>query len=220
MVPLIRHFTPPQTGIQPLQLHRFSVYHTESDRYLERFSPSPWYASLFPEGRVDLNRIAYYFEAEWKDTLGAAAEDYPELAGVVQDWVDAWLAAPQLPALAYRAGKAGGLELLDTRFGKTGLWSLDSRESAVYRAIDDPATLAGVMKKMGERVETAAQAESILNDFVRAGLAIREDGRYLGLALPDSIPEVSMAERRQFLAKARRQQPTMRKRPARHAAQS
>ena len=206
LVPLIRHFTPPQTGIQPLQLHRYSVYHTEADRYLEHFAPSPWYASLFPAQRIDLKRIAYYFDADWKDTLGAASEDYPELAEAVQNWVDTWLEAPQLPALALRAGKADGLDILDTRFGKTGLWSLDARESAVYRVIDDPATPADVVANSGGQVDTSAQAETILNEFVQAGLAIQEAGRYLGLALPDSIPEASPAERRQFLAKARRQQ--------------
>jgi ribosomal peptide maturation radical SAM protein 1 len=197
LLPLIRHFTPPRSGISPLQLHRFSPYYNETERYLNSFSPNPWYSEIYPAGRVDLNRVAYFFIAEWKNTLGIHSVEYQELDEQVLNWVESWVESPQLPKLTYDFLSTERLDLVDNRFGTQGLWSLDARESAVYRAIDDPQTPETIVQSTA--AGSVGEVRSVLNDFVQAGLAIEEGGRYLGLALPDSTPDFPMKERKDLL---------------------
>jgi len=93
----------------------------------------------------------------------------------------------------------GGLDLRDTRFGRDGTWRLGADEARVYRAIDDPADFASLRARLGDGALTSSRLRGILGEFVENGIAVEEGGRYLGLALPDTSPPLSLEYRRQFL---------------------
>ena len=61
------------SGALLVQCHRFSPYYFQKGRWTEDVRAAGWYSSLFPADQIDLEKVAYYFDATWKDTLGDAA---------------------------------------------------------------------------------------------------------------------------------------------------
>ncbi len=199
LIPKIVHYYPPYSGIRLMQLHRFSPYFNEKEIFTAKIRPRAWYEGLFPKDLIDIDEVAYYFEAEWKHVLGRDQEDYAVILTPILKWIDTWKNEPVLPELCYHVLDMGGLELFDTRFGKKGTWKLTPEEAGIYRAIDDPVTLETLSTAMGEN-GSHLKLKEILDEFVKHGLAIEEAGRYLGLALPDTSPPLSLAYRQLFLA--------------------
>ena len=199
LIAKIPHYFPPYSGIRLMQLHRFSPYYNEQDRFVENVRPRRWYAGLFPEKRFDLNRVAYFFDAQWKDTLGRSEIDYQDVADAICDWIDTWRTATSLPELSYDVMQFDGLDLVDTRYGKAGQWRLDQREALLYRLIDDPSTPTHIHAKYGHRLGSQASIEADLSEFVSQGIAMEDSGYYMGLALPNTAPKLSLSFRLKYL---------------------
>jgi ribosomal peptide maturation radical SAM protein 1 len=193
LVPKIVHFHPPTGFVRLVQLHRFSPYFRERVGFVRHVRAQDWYAGLFPEDRVDLDRVAYYFDAEWENTVGSDYRDYAPFVESVNTWTRTWCTFNQLPGLFYDVLGTGTLTLADTRFGRNGQWRLDPMESAIYRHLDDPVSLSGIVEKTGISVE---QVRPVLDGFTAQGLALEESGTYLGLALPDVVASISLKHRR------------------------
>jgi ribosomal peptide maturation radical SAM protein 1 len=200
LIPKIVHFYPPYSGIRLMQIHRFSPYFNEAEKYTDSIRPKPWYQGLFPKDTVDINEVAYYFEAEWKQVIGRNQDDYAVILNPILAWIDCWKKEPELPGLSYHVLDMDGLELNDTRFEKKGIWKLTADEARVYRAIDDPAGLEKLENALGENGKSVTWLKGLLDEFVKHGLAFEENGQYLGLALPDTAPSLSLSYRQLFLA--------------------
>jgi ribosomal peptide maturation radical SAM protein 1 len=199
LIPKVVHLWPPYSGPCSVNLHRFSPYYFESGRYAENVRPRSVYAGLFPRDRVDLSRVAYYFDCDWKDTLGPP--HYDEVIDLTLDWIEPWARSRTLPRLSWEEDLEGRLYVTDTRGGEDGpVYRLSEEESLVYRAIDDPSSPARIARELGDQVESRERVEEILAELVERGLAIEEKGTYLGLALPASVPDPSQEYRaQQFL---------------------
>jgi hypothetical protein len=115
----------------------------QSEQWTNGIRPQAWYAGLFPAESIDLNRLAYYFDADWKDVLGDAV--YSAVVTATLDWIRVWREAPELPQLKIKR-RSDCIDIVDTRRGENGLWQLDALESAVYRAMDAPANLNTIHK--------------------------------------------------------------------------
>lgn len=200
LIPKIVHLNPPYSGIRLMQLHRFSPYFDRKSASLSGIKPRAWYEGLFPKQTIDIHEVAYYFDADWQGVIGRAQEDYALVLRPIQEWIDAWKKSPELPGLTYNVLEMGGLDVRDTRFGKTGTWRLTPEEARVYRAIDDPARIEAILKSLDDGGSSASRLKGILDEFVNCGIAVREGGRYLGLALPDSSPSLSLDYRKLFLS--------------------
>ena len=198
LIPKIIHFHPPTGYVRMVQLHRFSPYFREKGQPVTHVTAQAWYAGLFPETQVDLSRVAYYFDAEWQNTVGSTLEDYAGFISRISDWVQTWCNFLHLPALFYDVMQTGPLDLTDTRFGKTGYWRLDEKESWVLRLIDEPASIRKIIRKGAERGYTPQEIETVLENFTDHGLALEDSGIYLGLALPDIISPISLKHRREM----------------------
>jgi ribosomal peptide maturation radical SAM protein 1 len=199
LIPKIVHFNPPYAGVRLMQLHRFSPYFDKKDAYVSGVKPRAWYAGLFPKETIDIDEVAYYFDADWQRVVGRTEEDYTLILHPIQKWVDAWKNEPELPGLSYHVLDMGGLDLLDTRFGKNGIWRLSAAEARVYRAIDDPVSLEALQASLGGGTHSASRLKGMLEEFVKHDIAVEESGRYLGLALPDTSPSLSLDYRKLFL---------------------
>jgi ribosomal peptide maturation radical SAM protein 1 len=196
-IPQIVHLRPPYGGAPKIECHRFSPYHDQAPRWTSAIRPQPWYSDLFPSEVFDLDRLAYYFEADWKDTLEGSA--YQQMVDTTLEWVRIWREAPELPQLRIQPRHDGGIDIEDTRRSDRGSWQLDPFEAAVYAAIDAPTPLHRIVRVVAERSDTEGSepaVQGVLVEFERAGLALREGDRYLAIALAADTVDPSLAVRR------------------------
>lgn len=208
-IPLLHHLRPPFGGAPEIEVHRFSPYFFEEGRYNTDLKPRPWYVGLFPEDRVDLSRVAYYFDAEWKDVLGGAA--YDAVVAATLEWSRIWREEPVLPTLVARE-RGDGLEIEDTRRGSRERLILGPMEALVYRAIDAPTRLRSLPKALAGTAAAAlepAALQAILADFVDRGLAIAEGESTLALALTEGTPEEPFKLRSGRLKRITNQRPKL-----------
>lgn len=199
LVPKLAHLHPPFSGPRLVELHRFSPYHFRAERYVRSFEPQGWYKGMFPEGKVDLRKVAYYFDADWRDVAQEA--DRAPLVSAVWQWIDAWRERPEVPKLELRPRADGGIDIFDSRGASEGTWRLDASESAVYRLLEDPLPRAQAAVKAAAAGVAASQAEQIIADFLAQALAIELDGKLLGLAIPPVQRQPSREYRRQVFSR-------------------
>lgn len=197
LIPKIHHFYPPSGGAKKIECHRFSPYYTGEACGLENLRPLSWYYALFPEEKIDINRVAYYFDAEWKNTLGDEA--YEGIIAKTQEWLGIWQNDPALPELRYSYQHNDGAIVLDTRQGKVkNLW-LDAFQARILQAIDDPANIDAIRCRFEERAISKSTIQEVLQGFIETGIAYEEKGMYLGLAFADGVKEdLSLLQRRGF----------------------
>lgn len=209
-MPLLYHLRPPSGGAPKVECHRFSPYSICKEQWTTEVRAARWYQGLFPQDRVDLERVAYYFDATWKETLGDPA--YHGLLTRMQQWVQLWRDSPQVPRLTMRDVESG-LELCDTRAGEAVLWQLNPRDAALYRGITDIASPRRVWEQLppearGELSEAAVRAQ--LLEMVAQGLALEEEDRFLGLALPLEVGVAPVDQRRVQVRRIANQGPLQR----------
>jgi ribosomal peptide maturation radical SAM protein 1 len=199
LVPKMVHFQPPYGGPRRLELHRFSPYFSEKGRWVENLRPRSWYRGLFPEDKVDLARVAYYFDGDWKEELPVQA--YETLIDRVWTWLDVWRASPRLPRLDFGQDEQGRYFIVDTRIGRSGRWMMDEWEGRIYSMLDDPTPFSRLRKDLGGAEANEKALRNTLDDFVANGIAIEEGGLYLGLALPQNVFEADFGFRRHYFNK-------------------
>lgn len=196
------HMAPPPGGSPKIEVHRFSPYFIEKEQWLEEWQPAAWYQGLFPKGEMDLSRIAYYFDAQWKDTLDDEA--YDEVVEAVLEWIRIWREAKELPRLSYRLTNDGELFIEDTRWGRSNVFSFNAAQASVYQAIDSPISLKQIVKKLqgtpGEQL-TTIEIEDILKQFINAEVALYDQPFYLSIAIADNTIDPTYEFRRCQFAK-------------------
>src|SRR5437764_6330435 len=98
LLPLLTHLQPP-SSCSPIRLDRFSPFFTRSERHgLHRVRPSPAYYYVYPFGRREIARLAYFFDFDYPDRRDPRAY----VAGVRKE-VDNWyvLRNPSTPPEEY-----------------------------------------------------------------------------------------------------------------------
>jgi ribosomal peptide maturation radical SAM protein 1 len=174
------HLQPPE-GSGRIWLERFSPMYTRPERFgLLRREPARSYRHVYPD-RVDLDRIAYFFDYE---VAGALPESsYDPLRQALAAWADAWRAEPR-PALTYRSAP-GFLQIHDTRHpGRGGTYAFEGALADIYLACTDrPATAAAVRERL--RLDRPdGFVEEAFQEFGRRGLMFRDGTLAVALALP------------------------------------
>ncbi len=182
LIPRITHLRPPTGGAVRVECHRYSPYFDRDGEFLADRRPARWYRSIYPEDQIALDRVAYYFDATWKRTLGGDA--YDRVTARAHAWMAQWRAT-QVPRLTMRE-VAGGLALEDSRAGAPVQHRLVGRRAAIYRGLDDITTVERLLARLHAAGDPCAPDElrAELDALVAEGLAVRERERYLGLALP------------------------------------
>lgn len=189
LIPLINHFLPPSGGAPRVECHRFSPYFSRKGTFVEDVRAAKWYRGLFPEDRFDLDKIAYYFDVTWKNTLGDPA--YDGVLELVRSWRQKWIDGDP-PRLELRETPEGIIELEDTRSGAPITWKLSVRQSEIYRQIADPSFPAEIARRVGG---SDAEVVAELQDLTAKGLAFAEKNRFVALAVAplDFLPKVEHA---------------------------
>jgi hypothetical protein len=200
LIPKIIHFQPPFQDVQYLELHKFSPFYNENivqkDKWAQNVKPRLWYNSLYPKD-INIDNIAYFYDADWNTILDK--KDMLKLKKRIKLWIDIWQKSPCLPKLEYSVIQNGNLVINDSRTSyKTGQWQLDSFESTLYMAINDPSNIhviKRVLLKKGFTDFTDNEIIKILDNYVESGLAVKEKKSYLGLALPEGCFEPAISWR-------------------------
>jgi ribosomal peptide maturation radical SAM protein 1 len=191
LIPKIVHYDPPIFGVRLVEMQRFSPYFNEPGRWAEDIRPRDFYRALYPEDRVDIAKVAYFFDACWLDVLPDKGA-YQEVIDSTKGWMQAWrfnLKDP-IPELTWENLPGGGMRITDTRRNAAAkIIQLTPWEANVYRAIDDPAGLETLSGRPALMALGTNALEMILESFVNEQIAIREKDRFLGLALPKDAPE-------------------------------
>jgi ribosomal peptide maturation radical SAM protein 1 len=198
-LPHLYHLKPPYSGAVEVECHRFSPYFEHREQWASEVHPQPWYRGIFPTDRLDVRRVAYYFDADWNGVLPRAA--YVPVIEATREWMRLWYEEPILPQLRIESHGEGRIDIVDTRQQAAGRWRLDTLESAVYAAMDPPASLRTIQEVLA-RAGIPAPEDTVLatlDHLVEARLALHEDGRFLALALSEGTPDPSLEERRHHM---------------------
>ena len=183
LTPLLTHLTPPGSCTE-IRLDRFSPLFTGAERMgLKRVRPKPAYYYIFPFGRAELQRLAYFFDFDYAD--GRRPEAY---MAPLRDAVSAWWRVASLPEASRPRLDARWLApdevvVTDTRDDAASPPSrLTGLAARVLAACDVSRALAGVVRDV-DACEAAVLA--CLRDLIDRRLMIEMEGRFLTLAVID-----------------------------------
>jgi ribosomal peptide maturation radical SAM protein 1 len=180
LLPLLTHLQPPASCC-PVRLDRFSPFFANPDEFgLARVRPAPAYYYVFPLGRKDLARLAYFFDFDYCDCR-RPVEYIAGVAREVQRWLDAKVVAPdQRPRLDAFCVE-GEVVITDTRaIARAPNHRLAGLEAEVYMQCDSAQTLTGMRRHFGRRAENLS---SVLARLIESKLVIEDDDHYLSLAV-------------------------------------
>lgn len=181
LIPHLTHLQPPH-NLGRIWMERYSPIFVDRETYpAKRVVPEMSYRFVYPEDCA-LEKIAYFFEYELEDTL--PDEVYEPMRQAVKRWQLLWQ-RPSRPHLIFRYSPRH-LNITDGR-NPDNLRALSYQGalcSAVYLACSDkPQSPQSVARHLG-RDASISTIEEILEGFVQTRVMMREDNRFLSLALP------------------------------------
>jgi ribosomal peptide maturation radical SAM protein 1 len=186
LIPKITHLNPPTDPYRTVQVHRFSAYWRQKERYFREIGPAGWYKYIFPE-HFDLEKIAYYFDVKPRN---AEKPSFENVRAASSEWRRRWMFKEE-PRFFYK-WEGERVVLHDSRGERRMKIVLTPRESSVYALLDDIAPKEKILEKSSCPPE---DAERILEDFAGHGLALGHGGLYLGLALREGFRNFGQDEK-------------------------
>lgn len=188
LMPSLVHLQAPG-AVNPVLFERFSPYDFEREKLGVTLKPNPFYRLLYPEGSVDFDRLAYFFEGYW-DKNGSEPAIYSQ---PVKELTARWkrLRAQKSVCFFYEKGP-DFLVLYDNRpFGSDESLQLrriklNRIQSLIYTYCDERRSFASILKMLESHVKEAAHKEAIeglLTQFVNKRLMMQEGDQYLSLAV-------------------------------------
>jgi ribosomal peptide maturation radical SAM protein 1 len=179
VLPHLVHLRPPAAAGR-VWLERFSPLYQQSPTK----TPEPSYGYVYPD-RVDLSRVAYFFEYDLPGALPEAT--YDGIREGVAAWSAAWADGPA-PSLKYWASP-GFLQIYDGRHeGSEGTYTFEGSLADLYVACSDrPITAVAAAERLGGCLPVEAVREAF-TEFQRRGLMFLDGTLAVALALPAGPP--------------------------------
>jgi hypothetical protein len=189
LIPRLTHLDPP-CSCGMVRLDRFSPFHGEPERFgFTNLRPAQAYFYVFPLGRRDLSKLAYFFDFDYPDRR----DPQTYLAPVQREtrrWIDGRAAAEPPRLDAHFAGDR--LTIFDSRpTAVAARHDFAGLAALVYARCDRAATVAHVARDLG--VDEAA-IEAIVLDFDTRRLVARDGDRVLSLAVFRERPAADVQE--------------------------
>jgi ribosomal peptide maturation radical SAM protein 1 len=194
LVPRLVHLDPP-SSCGMVRLDRFSPFHTRAEAFgFRRVRPARAYFYVFPLGRRELARLAYFFDYDYADGRDPRAYVAP-LQREVAAWSvahgDGPKAAPRLDATF----DGGRLVIEDTRPAAAApRHVLEGLPARVYARCDVAAAVPALTRALDVGEDAV---EGILRELDAKRLVARQGNRALALAVfrtrpdtpdPDALP--------------------------------
>jgi ribosomal peptide maturation radical SAM protein 1 len=181
LIPFLTHLNPPCSCAR-LRLDRFSPFHARSEAFgFEKVRAARAYFFIFPLGRREMSRLAYFFDFDYSDD-----REPQEYLGPVQEAVNAWwdgrLRSSVRPRLDAEF-EGDEIAISDLRpVGKAPNYRLQGLRARLFALCDAAMTIPAMLRKpdlagRGEEVQEA------LDSLVAEGLMTKDDTHYLTLAV-------------------------------------
>jgi ribosomal peptide maturation radical SAM protein 1 len=181
LVPLLTHLNPP-CSCTPVRLDRFSPFHFRAESFgFKKMRPARAYFFVFPLGRRELNRLAYFFDFDYGDGRDPNLYLRP-LVRVVQNWCGSRFNAEKRTKLD---AHFEGAEILvtDTReIACAPQYRLTGLRARLFALCDVGTTIPALLRQLelaGRELEVRSALESLVADR----LVVHDDGHYLTLAV-------------------------------------
>ncbi|MEW6368322.1 MAG: RiPP maturation radical SAM C-methyltransferase [Acidobacteriota bacterium] len=193
LMPLLHHLPRPTT-FAPLQIGRFSAYHSNPERFGLKLVPLRDYFYTYPLGRTEIEQLAYYFEDE-REAAFAGNPMHELLDGegldaarrAVCGWTDSWTPIERRPVLTV-AEMDGCLLIRDTRkIAVAERHELRGTKKEIYQTIESGPPRESVTAMFARRGIAGERIEEGIRELVELRLAIEIDGRLLSLAVPEPV---------------------------------
>jgi ribosomal peptide maturation radical SAM protein 1 len=201
LLPLLAHLPPP-ASCTPIRLDRFSPFYTRPDEFgLLRVRPTLAYYYVYPLGRRELARLAYFFDFDYED--GREPLNYiSEVRREVHQWWGRRTAKPDGRArLDAHFSDGDDIDIADTRgLGEPESLRLTGLAAQLYRQCDSAHGLANLQR---EFAGPAGEEEifKTLAELVDAKLMVEMEGQYLSLAVIRNRPTRRQAEQANVYSK-------------------
>ena len=196
MASLLLHLQPPLSCGQ-IRLDRFSPFHTRSEQFgFRNVRPARGYFYVFPLGRRELQRLAYFFDFDYGD--GRDPLSYMEpIAEVVRRWWKAKTATEPAKLDAW-FDSTDSVRISDTRdLSAPSERELNGLPARLLFHCDTAATLDNLTRRP-ELADSVAEIESTLKQLCADRLMLEDDKHYLSLPVFRQRP----AENNQNLSNA------------------
>jgi len=201
VLPLLVHLPAPASS-SVFRMDRFSPYYTEADAFgLSRVRPNHAYFYVFPFGRRELSRLAYFFEFDYGDRRNPS--EYTEaFSQEVQKWVASRWADPAQPPRLDAFWADGGFDIVDSRPGAVApRFRLEGLDAELYLACDSARGLSALTSCFAGKANVE-QIRERLEHLLRNKLLVELDRQYLSLAvfrqrpvrLEDTVHEAALTK--------------------------
>jgi len=175
LIPAIHHLIPPR-GTGSVRIDRFSPYFNDPDSFgIRDVEPIMPYYLLYPFSKESVARIAYFFEYSYEQ-----APEIWDLKIALIERVETWKNAAERGTLTQRIDEDDTLILEDSRNGRDETHRLDGLAKAAYLYCDENHTLKAISRQLAVDEESI---RTVLDPLVDQQLMLRQDSRYLSLAL-------------------------------------
>jgi ribosomal peptide maturation radical SAM protein 1 len=177
---LLGHLQPPG-GAGRIWMERFSPLFTDREAFPARHvRPEASYRYVYP-ARVDLDRVAYFFDYELENTLPDGV--YEATGKWVEEWQAAWQDGRR-PTLTFWSSP-GLVQIEDRRAADTvGVHTFRGPLAAAYAACGNRPVSAAEVRRGLALDWTDAETAAILDEFCTRGVMMRDGELFLSLALP------------------------------------
>jgi hypothetical protein len=183
ILPLLRHLPPP-SGSGRIWLERFSPYFFDGAFPTRNVRPRVAYRFVYPEERLDLDQIAYFFDYEMDGVLPDS--DHQPLHEEVRTWQASWQRNPS-PVLIYQRAP-DWIQVVDRREEEAKVHAFQRRQAVIYDFCGETERTAEAIREHLRKTDGdfagAAEVGAGLDELCGAGLMLDEGGRFLSLALP------------------------------------
>lgn len=180
LVPLLTHLDPPCSCAE-VRLDRFSPFHSRARQFgFRNLRPSRAYFFVFPLGRSEMSRLAYFFDFDYED--GRKPHTYLEC---VQHAMRPW----------WRSRSGSERPGLDAEFAGDDIVVTDTREVARQKqfrlsgvharvfALADVAATVPALARHPDLAGRGSEVQDACDSLVADRLMARDGARYLTLAV-------------------------------------
>lgn len=181
----MHHFMPPSSTVR-FCLQRFSPFHFESAKLgVKEVHAKRGYDLLYPAGKCDLDKIAFYFDFEYAEEYEVTDLTIYNYNRETRAWFQRWNASGAVPMLVYLVG-TDFLEIRDTRApSRRHLYRVTGMEKDVLLACEAPTSL----KKLADAFPDEQALASAIEALDKLGLIV-SDSRHV-LSLVSRAPKVA-----------------------------
>ena len=190
---LLTHLRPPGV-LSPVMFERFSPYFFDREKFGLKLRPSAVYQFLFPESRVNLSKIAYFFDGEWDGRVCHPDEYMAPAKRVWELWQKVW---NDRSAYLYFDKGPGYVMIHDNRLSPTDgslkprQMTLTDKVAEIYLFCDEHRSFRAIQKMLDQRHGAPEEEQKVrvwLDHLVSSGIMFQEGDRYLSLAIRKSPP--------------------------------